>query len=69
MEAEGPALFFFSCDTSRDRFCCLTQEFWTLRLGEADVLLHVLSEKFKCFGGNKVPSSDCRGSEGSSLFL
>lgn len=54
---------------SHDRRCRLTQEFWLPVLSEAAVLLHILSEKFKCFGGNKVPSSDSRRSEGCALFL
>lgn len=54
---------------SRDRRCRLTQEFWLSGLSEAAVLLHILSEKFKCFGGNKVPSSDSCRSEGCALFL
>lgn len=50
--------FFFLCNTSHDCVCCLTQGFWTLRLGQAAVPLLILSGKFKCFGGNTVPSSD-----------
>lgn len=50
--------FIFFCNTSHDWFCCLTQGFWTLQLGQAAVLLLVLSGKFKCFRGNTVPSSD-----------
>lgn len=62
-------LFFF-CAPSHDRFCCLTQDFFG-RSGLARPMscFVFLSEKFKCFGGNKVPSSDRRGGEGSSLFL
>lgn len=64
-----PPLTRSSLAVSRDRRCRLTQEFWLPGLSEAAVLLHVLSEKFKCFVGNKVPSSDGRRSEGCALFL